>query len=211
MRYLIRSATVIIGSRCFFAYFVSSGTRAIVPSSFMISQMTPAGIQAGDAGEVDRRLGLAASARARRRIASAADGRVPAARDPSGRVAGSIAASTVAARSCAEMPVVVPPTTSIGVQKAVSKRDVLSRTMQRNLELVEPLRRHRQANQTAPEARHEIDRFGRHLLGRDRQVALVLPILVVDDDDERAGADRLNRLLDGSERIGSTCGPLWQS
>ena len=43
MRYLIRSAIVIISRPCFFANFVSSGTRAIVPSSFMISQMTPAG------------------------------------------------------------------------------------------------------------------------------------------------------------------------
>ena len=40
---LIRSAIVIIGSLCRCANFASSGTRAIVPSSFMISQMTPAG------------------------------------------------------------------------------------------------------------------------------------------------------------------------
>ena len=43
MRYLMRSAMVIISSPCRFANFVSSGTRAIEPSSFMISQMTPAG------------------------------------------------------------------------------------------------------------------------------------------------------------------------
>ncbi len=42
-RYLIRSAIVMSSSPCFFANRVSSGTRAIVPSSFMISQMTPAG------------------------------------------------------------------------------------------------------------------------------------------------------------------------
>ncbi len=34
---------VIISRPCFLANLVSSGTRAIVPSSFMISQMTPAG------------------------------------------------------------------------------------------------------------------------------------------------------------------------
>jgi hypothetical protein len=34
---------VIINRPWRFANFVSSGTRAIVPSSFMISQMTPAG------------------------------------------------------------------------------------------------------------------------------------------------------------------------
>ena len=43
MRYWIRSAIVIISSPCLRANFASSGTRAIVPSSFMISQMTPAG------------------------------------------------------------------------------------------------------------------------------------------------------------------------
>ncbi len=43
MRYWIRSAIVIISSLCLLAKRVSSGTRAIVPSLFMISQMTPAG------------------------------------------------------------------------------------------------------------------------------------------------------------------------
>ena len=43
IRYLIRSAIVIIGRRCFLANLASSGTRAMVPSSFMISQMTPDG------------------------------------------------------------------------------------------------------------------------------------------------------------------------
>ena len=35
------------------------GTRAIVPSSFMISQITPAGVRPGQPREVDRGLGLA--------------------------------------------------------------------------------------------------------------------------------------------------------
>ena len=35
-----------------------SGSRAIVPSAFMISQMTPARRQAGEAGEVDGGLGV---------------------------------------------------------------------------------------------------------------------------------------------------------
>ena len=36
----------------------SCGRRAIVPSSSMISQITAAGYSAGQAGQVDRRLGL---------------------------------------------------------------------------------------------------------------------------------------------------------
>ena len=47
---------------------------------------------------------------------------------------------------------------------------------------------------------HEVDRLGRRELGGDREVALVLAILVVDDDHEAAGADVLDRLLDGGER-----------
>ena len=38
--------------------------------------------------------------------------------------------------------------------------------------------------------------------GGDRQVALVLAVLVVDDDHEPARADLLDRLLDRRERPG---------
>ena len=61
------------------------------------------------------------------------------------------------------------------------------------------LRRQAEADQPAPVRRHEVDGLGRHELGRDRQVALVLAILVVDDDHEPPGADVLDRLLDGGE------------
>jgi hypothetical protein len=67
---------------------------------------------------------------------------------------------------------------------------------QRNLELVEPLRGHRQTDQPPAETRHEIDRLRRHLLGGDRQVALVLAVLIVDDDDHRAAAHGVNRVVD---------------
>ncbi len=46
-----------------------------------------------------------------------------------GFVAGSIAACTVAARSAAEMPVVVRPRASIDTQNAVSKRELLCDTI----------------------------------------------------------------------------------
>ena len=48
--------------------------------------------------------------------------------------------------------------------------------------------------------RHEVDRLGGRELRRDRQVALVLAIGRVDDDDEPALPDVLDRLLDGRER-----------
>ena len=65
---------------------------------------------------------------------------------------------------------------------------------QRDAQLVEPLAGHRQADEAAPVARHEVDRLGRDLLGGDRQVALVLAVLVVDDDEHAAGADVLEGL-----------------
>src|SRR5919108_309085 len=63
-----------------------------------------------------------------------------------------------------------------------------------------PFRRHRHADQTAPVPGHEVDRFGRHLLGGNRQIALVLAVLVVDDDDHAAVADGLDGVLDGRKR-----------
>ena len=40
-----------------------------------------------------------------------------------------------------------------------------------------------------PYGHHEVDRRGRHLFGGDGQVALVLAILVVDDDDHPAASN----------------------
>ena len=94
----------------------------------MISQMTPAG--------------YSPAIRARSTAASVWPARTitPPDRDRSGNmwpgrarslgcVAGSIAASTVAARSAAEMPVVVRSFASIGTQKAVSNRELFLDTM----------------------------------------------------------------------------------
>jgi hypothetical protein len=58
---------------------------------------------------------------------------------------------------------------------------------------------HRHTTETAAVFRHEVDRGRRDLLGGDRQIAFVLPILVVHDDDHLAVADRIDRLLDRSK------------
>ena len=98
-----------------------------------------------------------------------------------------MAASTVAARSAAEMPVARPRPSLRSARRTRSRTaSVFCVDHQRDLELVEPLAGHRQADQPAAVRRHEVDRLGRHLLGGDRQVALVLAILVVDDDDHLA-------------------------
>jgi len=59
-----------------------------------------------------------------------------------------------------------------------------------------------QADEPARVCRHEVDRVRSSELGGDRQVALVLAVLVIDDDDHAALADVLDRFLDGGERRG---------
>src|SRR5581483_6693967 len=49
-------------------------------------------------------------------------------------------------------------------------------------------------------ADHEGDALGGDLLGGDDEVALVLPVGVVDDDDELPPGDGGDRLVDGRER-----------
>ena len=53
--------------------------------------------------------------------------------------------------------------------------------------------------------RHEVHGVRGDELGGDAQVAFVLAVLVVDDDDEMSRADLVDRLLDGGER-GSSSG-----
>ena len=114
---------VIISSLCRFANFVSSGTRAIEPSSFMISQITPAGYI-----PPMRARSTAASvwpARTSTPPDCARSGNMwPGRARSDGFVRGSMAASTVLARSPAEMPVLVECFASIVTQNAVPSRAV---------------------------------------------------------------------------------------
>ncbi len=106
----------------------------------------------------------------------------------------------VAARSAAEMPVVVLPRASIETVKAVPNGRGVVAHHRRQVELVAALLGERQADQPAAEAGHEIDRLRRHFLGGDRQVALVLAILVVHEDDHAPAPELLHRLFDGGKR-----------
>ena len=105
----------------------------------------------------------------------------------------------VAARSAAEIPVEILPRASIDTVKAVPNGEVLSCDHEREPQLVAALLGEGEADEAAPVARHEVDGVGRDLLGRDREVALVLAVLVVDDDDELPGAERLDRVFDAGE------------
>ena len=117
---------VMIGSLCRRANVIRSGTRAIVPSFLLISQITPAGARP--------------AIRARSTAASVWPARtsVPPSRARSGKmcpgltrsravVAGSMATRIVIARSGAETPVATC-LASIGTHIGVSRRDELSDT-----------------------------------------------------------------------------------
>ena len=111
-----------------------------------------------------------------------------------------MATAMVRARSEAEMPVVTPSRASIETVKAVCMRASLVRDIEGKAELLDALAGQRQADQAAAVARHEVDRLRRRHLRRDDQVALVLAILVVDQDDHAAVADVLDDLLDRRQR-----------
>ena len=73
-------------------------------------------------------------------------------------------------------------------ERGAERRRVLGHH-HREPELRELLFGERQADETARVRRHEVDLLGRDLLGRDAEVALVLAILVVHEDDHATGAN----------------------
>src|SRR5687768_7270144 len=117
-------ATVTILTPCSSENFSRSGTRAIVPSSFMISQMTPAGLR-----PASRERSTAASvwpARCKTPPDLALKGKTwPGITRSSGPVASSTATRQVWARSAAEIPVETPSFASMETVKAVPIRDEL--------------------------------------------------------------------------------------
>ncbi len=84
-------------------------------------------------------------------------------------------------------------------ERGLEGRLVLGRH-QVEAELVAALGGQGEADQPAPLLAHEVDRLGGDELGGHRQVALVLTVLVVADDDHLALADVLDRFLDRGER-----------
>ncbi len=122
------------------------------------------------------------------------------------------AACTVRARSAAEMPVVTPSAASIETVKAVPFLSPLRATMGGRLQVLAAVARERQADQAAAEAGHEVDRLGRDVVGGEHQVAFVLAVFLVDQDDHAAGAhvgDDVFDRRDGHRRIdgwrGASC------
>ncbi len=61
--------------------------------------------------------------------------------------------------------------------------------------------RERQTDQPTAEAGHEIDGLRRRHLGGDDEIALVLPVLVVDQDEHAPVAGVLDHVLDIREKV----------
>src|SRR5207249_2366913 len=69
----------------------------------------------------------------------------------------------------------------------------------REPELVASLRGERQTDEPAAVDRHEVDVLGGDALGGDAEVALVLAVLVVHEDDHAPGPQLGERLLDADD------------
>ena len=206
-RYRIRSAIVITGSPCSAANRSRSGRRAIVPSSLTISQITPAGVSPASrvrstaASVWPARLSTPPS---RARSGKTCPGRLKAA--PSSRASAS--PRMVAARSAAEIPVVVPEARSTVGERGPLLLGVAVADHQRQVQRVAALAGQRHAHDARGVAHHEGDVGRRDVLGGHHEVALVLAVLVVDDDDHPAVGDLLQRQLDGVERSPEAAGWL---
>ena len=165
----------------------------------MISQMTPAGVSpASRARSTD--ASVCPPARGPRRLWPCSGKTWPGWTRSCGVEPGSIATWIVWARSWAEMPVVTPSLASTATVNAVCSGSLVLGRHQVEAERVAAFGGQRQADQAAALFRHEIDRLRGGELGRHRQVALVLAVLVVADDDHPPAADLLDRLLDRRER-----------
>ena len=154
--------------------------------------------QPGEHGQVDRRLGLAgalehaAAPRAQREDVArpqqvvGTGARIDRGQDGGGAVGRRDPGRDLAARLDRHR------------ERGAERRGVVLHH-EREPQLVAALLGQGEADEAAAVARHEVDGVGRDLLRRDREVALVLAVLVVDDDHEPALAERLDRILDAGE------------
>ena len=186
-------------SPCRSQYRARSGTRAIVPSSFMISQMTPAGMsparraRSTAASVWPCSLQDAARAGPQREDVSGLDERV---RSPGGVDRGLDRHRAVVRRDARR--------DAFAGLDGHGERGLEAALVlvghRAELELVAALLGQAEADEAAAVRGHEVDRLRGGELRRDDEVALVLAVLVVDHDDEASGADLLDRVLDGRER-----------
>ena len=170
----------------------------MVPSSFMISQITP--LASNPAMRARSQAASVWPARASTPPGCAISGKMwPGLTMSSALAFFATAACTVRARSAAEMPVVTPSAASMETVNLVPKPEPLRGAISGSEQLA-AFAGHGHADQAAGEARHEIDVLGGHALGGDNDVALVLAVLVIHEDDHLAGADVFDQFFSGIER-----------
>ena len=160
----------------------------MVPSSLTTSTSTPAGVRpASGRGRRPPRCGRGGPARRPR--GSAAGRRGPGRVRSHGSVAESASTRAVWARSAALMPVRDAVAGVDGDRVGRAQLVLVVRRHQRDLEPVEHVAGHRHADHAAGVPDGEGHQLGRRLGGGEDDVALVLAVLVVDDDDAPAGRD----------------------
>ena len=194
---------------CRSQYGIRSGTRAIVPSSFMISQTTPAGFRPARrarstaASVWPARCEHAAVPRAQREDVAGLDEvvrrstRVDRDLDRVRAVGGGDAGRDALARLDRD-------------GEGGAERRLVALGHRRQAELVAALLGQAEADQPARVRGHEVDRLGRRELGGDHEVALVLAVGIVDDDDDlaRCGCPRSppRSVANGVDRLGRAHG-----
>ncbi|MGC4032891.1 MAG: hypothetical protein QM754_14375 [Tepidisphaeraceae bacterium] len=95
---------------------------------------------------------------------------------------------------------VVPTSASTVSAIAVPWRAVLRLGHHRDFELLQSFGGGRDERHAAAELDHEIDVLRRDGVARDHEVALIFPVLVVDNDDHSAGFKFFNRFRNRSKR-----------
>ena len=113
-----------------------------------------------------------------------------------GLASSAMASRMVLARSAAEIPVVIPIAASMETVKAVPNGEVFSDTIMDNAQVPDTFFGQRKADQTAAMSRHEIDRLWSHFLGGHAQVAFILAIFVIHQDDYFAATIVFDRFFD---------------
>ena len=174
----------------------NAGHRAVIVHDFADH---PGGVQSGQSRQVDGRLGLAGALEHAARLGLQ---REDVARlDKIARRRARIDRDLYRARPICRRDARGDAVAGLDRdrERGLERRLVLGRH-QVQAQRVAALGRQRQADQPAPLLGHEVDRLGRGELRREREVALVLAVLVVAHDDHAAGADVLQRRLDRGER-----------
>jgi hypothetical protein len=124
----------------------------------------------------------------------------------SGPLDASIATEMVRARSPAEMPVVTPSLASIETVKGGLVARAVVAAHQAQAELIDARFAQRQADQAPAMLGHEVDRVRSRHLGRDDEIALILAVVIVDQDEHAAVAGFIDDLLGARHHAASAAG-----